>query len=399
MAKLTARKAQALTKPGLYSDGETLFLRVAAGGSKQWIQRIRVKGKRHDIGIGPFPLVSIGRARIEATRNRLAVWEGRDPLAEKRAKQMAATVPTFAAAQSAVLEAKAATWKGGADSGTAKQWRQSMDRYALPAIGDKRLDRVAQADVLAILTPIWTKRPAVARKLRQRLVSVFEYGTAHGHISSNPAGEAINGALPRTVAVKRHNRALPYGEVAATLDAVETFSGSLAARLALRLTILTAARNGEVRAARWDEFDIDAATWIVPAERMKTGREHRIPLSGAALETIERARTLDDGSGLVFPSPMKRGRPLSNMTLAGVLKSLGLADRATVHGFRSSFRDWCADTGKPREIAEAALAHTVGGTEGAYFRSDLFARRRRLMDSWAAFVTGQRGDVVALHGT
>ena len=182
------------------------------------------------------------------------------------------------------------------------------------------------------------------------------------------------------------------------LDTVEGSGASLAAKLALRLTVLTACRSGEVRGARWAEFDQAARPWTIPAARMKVGAEHRVPPSDAALALLERARALDDGSGVVFPSPMKRGQPLSDMTLTKVLRDTGLAERCTVHGFRSSFRDWCAETGKPREIAEATLAHTVGGVEGAYFSSDLFQRRRQLMDSWAAFLTGGRAKVVKLHG-
>ena len=166
---------------------------------------------------------------------------------------------------------------------------------------------------------------------------------------------------------------------------------SKAAKLCLRFLILTAARSGEARGATWVEVDSEAREWRIPGERMKGGAGHRVPLSDAALVVLERARALDDGSGLIFPSPLRPGRPLSPMTLTKILRDQGLAERGTVHGFRSSFRDWCAETGKPREVAEAALAHTVGGVEGAYFRSDLYARRRVLMDQWAAFLTGRRG--------
>ena len=192
--------------------------------------------------------------------------------------------------------------------------------------------------------------------------------------------EVIDGALPRMPAVTARLRALPYRELSAALDIVEGSRASLTAKLALRFVILTAARSGEVRGATWAEIDFDERAWRIPGDRMKSGTEHRVPLSEAALDVLEQARRLDDRSGLVFPSPVRRARALSNMTLTKVLRDTGLADRATVHGFRSSFRDWCADTGKPRELAEAALAHAVAGVEGAYFRSDLFARRRRLMD-------------------
>ena len=197
---------------------------------------------------------------------------------------------------------------------------------------------------------------------------------------------------------KAHFRALPSQEVAAALETVDGSKASKAAKLCLRFLILTAARSGEARGATWAEVDFEATEWRIPGERMKGGREHRVPLSDAAVAVLERARGLDDGSGLVFPSPLRPGRPLSPMTLTKILRDRGLADRATVHGFRSAFRDWCAETGKPREVAEAALAHTVGGVEGAYFRSDLYARRRVLIDQWAAFLTGTEAKVVRLYG-
>ena len=190
---------------------------------------------------------------------------------------------------------------------------------------------------------------------------------AHGYVSENVAGEGIDGALPRMPAVKQHFRALPYQEVAAALKAVEESRASKAGKLCLRFLILTAARSGEARGATWAEIDLDALEWRIPGKRMKEGREHRVPLSDTARDVLARAWLMEDGSGLIFPSPMRSGRPLSNMAPTKILRDRGPADRATVHGFRSTFRDWCAETGKPREIAEAALAHTVGGVEGLTF--------------------------------
>ena len=209
---------------------------------------------------------------------------------------------------------------------------------------------------------------------------------AHGWIETNPAGEAIDGALPAQPSVKSHLRALPYRELPAALDTIESSSTSPIVKLALRFLILTAGRSGEVRGATWTEFHQDV--WTIPGARMKAGTEHRVPLSDPALAVLEQALAYRDDSARVFPSPVRRGCKFSDMTLTRVLRNTGLAERAMVHGFRSSFRDWCADSGEPREVAEAALAHAVGGVEGAYFRSDLFARRRGLMDSWAAYLTG-----------
>ena len=273
-----------------------------------------------------------------------------------------------------------------------------MERHAFPILGDTRLDRIGREDVLRVLTPLWTSRPEQARKLRQWIRTTLGWAQAHGYIEHNIAGEAIDGALPAQPAVKEHLRALPYREVAGALETVDASRASLSAKLCLRFTVLTAARSGETRGALWSEIDLDAREWRIPANRMKAGVEHRIPLSDAALEVLEQARPLRNDSDLIFPSPVRRGRPLSDMALTKVLRDTGLSERATVHGFRSSFRDWCAETGKLREIAEAALAHVVGGVEGAYFRSDLFEKRRRLMDQWASYLTGSRGKVIKLHG-
>ena len=275
---------------------------------------------------------------------------------------------------------------------------QQMERHVLPTLGDKRVDHVDRGDVLAILTPIWTVKPEIARKLRQRMRAVLAWAEAHGHVTRNVAGEAIDGALPTMPSVKQHFRALPHSDVADALVTIAGSKASMAAKACLRFVVLTAVRSGEARLATWEEIDLEARVWRIPAERMKAGTEHRVPLTDEAVAVLHEVAPLRDDSGLVFPSPRKRGAPLSDMTLTKVLRDTGLADRAVVHGFRSSFRDWCADTGKPREIAEAALAHTVQGVEGAYFRSDLFERRRDLMDSWSRYVTGTSGKVVKFHG-
>ena len=221
--------------------------------------------------------------------------------------------------------------------------------------------------------------------VRQRIRAVLSWAQAHGFTSGNVAAEGIDGALPKVNGRKTHFRALPYREVGRALVTVEASPASLAARLCFRFLVLTVARSGEARGARWSEMDTEAREWRIPGDRTKAGALHRVALSPEAMAVLERARALDDGSELVFPGRQRR-RELSDMTLTKILRERALADRATVHGFRSSFRDWCAETGAPREIAEAALAHTVGGVEGAYFRSDLFERRRALMESWGAFL-------------
>ena len=389
---LTAAKAKALSEPGMHNDGRGLYLRVAPGGSKGWILRIAIDGRRRDIGLGGYPAVSLAKARQFADAHRLAVAEGRDPLAEKRRAKM----PTFAEAAAKVHEVNLPRWKNGKHT---DQWINTLRSYAFPTIGKLSLDRITRRDVLAILTPIWAAKPETARRVRQRIRTVLKWGQAHGYVEHNAAGEGIDGALPAMRRVRAHFRALPYVEVPGALETIDDSPAGLAAKLCMRFLILTAARSGEARGALWSEIDLDAREWRIPANRMKAGVEHRIPLSDAALAVLEQARPLRDDPGLLFPSPTRRGKPLSDMTLTKILRDNGLSDRATGHGFRSSFRDWTADTGKAREIAEAALAHTVGGVEGAYFRSDLFERRRRLMDDWGLFVTGATGtEVVQLRG-
>ncbi len=389
--KLTVKKITALNAPGMFGDGATLYLNVAAGGSKSWVQRLTINGQRHDIGLGGYPVVTLADARDAALDNRRLVRAGGDPLADKRKAKM----PTFREAAEKTYKANRPRWR---NAKVAANWMQQLERHTFKRLGDIPVDRIGREDVLAVLTPIWTSKPEIARKLRQRIRAILKWAQAHGYIEHNTAGEAIDGALPSMPAIKSHFRALPYQDVQAALGTIEASNASMAAKLCLRFVVLTASRSGEARGATWNEIDLEAGLWRIPAERMKAGAEHRVPLSDAAIEVLKGAERLRDDSGLVFPSPRKRGAPLSDMTLTKVLRDTGLAERCVVHGFRSSFRDWCADTGKPREIAEAALAHTVGGVEGAYFRSDLLERRQQLMDQWASFLTGGDAKVVKLHG-
>ena len=388
--KLTVKMVRAINRPGMYGDGNTLYLNVAPGGSKQWIQRLTIHGRRHDIGLGGCRYVTLAQAREIAYENRTLARRGGDPLATKRQVKMV----TFRQAAQRTYKTLRPRWR---NEKVAANWMQQLERHAFKKLGTLPVDRIGREDVLTVLTPIWTAKPETARRVRRAIRATLKWCQAHGFVEFNAAGEGVDGALPKMPAVKSHFRALPYREVASALETIQASRASLTAKLAFRFLVFTAARTSEIRGARWDEIDVDSRLWRIPGERMKNGTEHRVPLSAAALDVLDQARALHDGSGLVFPSPVRRGCQISNMTLTKVLRDSGLAERATVHGFRSSFRDWCAETGKPREIAEAALAHTVGGVEGAYFRSDLFERRSRLMDSWADYLTGSHAKVVSLH--
>ena len=380
---LSATRAKALKDPGRYADGGGLHLYISKAGRKSWVQRITIDRRRRDIGLGAFPSVGLAQAREKAADNRTAVAEGRDPLAEKHSPAM----PTFREAARAVHAANKPRWRNDRHSAS---WLQTLERHAMPTLGNTPLDRIDRGDVLRVLTPIWTTRPETARRVRQRMRTVFLWGMAHGFMGTNPAGEAIDGALPAMPKVKAHLRALPYQEVGAALEAVESSQASVAAKLCFRFLVLTAARSGEARGATWDEIDFRGQEWRIPSQRMKAGMEHRVPLSRQALDLLREASALRDESGLVFPSPLKWGSPLSDMTLTKVLRSVGLAERATVHGFRSSFKNWTLEqTDTPWAVSEAALAHFLGNaTEQAYARSDLFERRRALMQLWADYLTG-----------
>ena len=318
---------------------------------------------------------------------------GGDPLADKRR----AKAPTFREAAERTFEANRARWR---NNKTSSNWLQGMAKRVLPVLGDTRVDAISREDVLRVLTPIWTSRPEIARKLRSRIRAVLAWAQAHGHVEHNVAGEAIDGALPAMPAVKAHFRALPYPEVAAALETVQTSRASLSAKAALRFAVLTACRSGEARGATWAEIDLEAREWRIPATRMKTGVEHRVPLSDAAVAALEAVRPLRDRHDLLFPSPSRPGKALSDMTLTKVLRDTGLADRATVHGFRTAFRTWASEkTNADHAVMELCLAHHVGtAVERAYARSDLFDKRRRLMDQWAAYLTGGSAKVVRLHG-
>ena len=380
---LSATRVKGLEEPGRYADGGGLHLFISKTGGKSWVQRIMVGGRRRDIGLGGFPSVSLARAREKAAANRTAVADGRDPLAEKQLSAM----PTFREAARSAHEAYQPRWR---NPKYIANWMQVLERHAMPVLGNTLLDRIDRRAVLQVLSPIWTSRPETARRVRQRMRTIFRWAMAHGFMETNPAGEAIDGALPRMPKTKAHFRSLPYQEVTSALGTIEASQASMAAKLCLRFLVLTAARSGEARGTTWDEVDIEGREWRIPGERMKAGLEHRVPLSTQALEVLVEAAALRDESGLVFSSPLKAGSPMSDMTLTKVLRSTGLAQRATVHGFRSSFKNWTMEqTDTPWAVSEAALAHMLGNsTEQAYARSDLFERRRVLMQQWADYLSG-----------
>ena len=304
-----------------------------------------------------------------------------DPLADRKRRE---GIPSFQEAAEKVIDLHIPHWKDG--SRTAGIWRARLTEYAYPSIGHLKVHVLTTSDVLGVLTPIWATRRETARKLRQYIHAVMAWVVAEGHISSNPADtQVVGAALPKAGTKTTHQRALAYADVPAALAKIEASDAAQTTKLAIRFLTLTATRSGEVRGAMWDEVDEYATMWTIPGSRMKTGREHRVPLSGAALAILERAREYADGSDLLFPSVT--GKVISDSTLSKVFRSLGIP--ATPHGMRSSFRVWAAEcSDAPREIAEMALAHIEGSAaELAYRRTDYFDRRRELMAQWALVVT------------
>ena len=364
--------------PGRHADGNGLYLFVQPAGTRSWIQRLVIRGRRRELGLGAAALVSLAEARELALANRKLARMGGDPLADKRRVQ---GVPTFAEAARRVVEQKQGGWRG---RWHAQNWLRSLERYAFPRIGERPVSEVNSADVLEILTPIWHVKAETARAVRQRIRAMLEWAVAMELRADNPCDRVLPVLGPQSDIVQ-HRRALPHKDVAGAIETVRaSTSVAPAIKLAFEFLVLTAARSGEVRLATWDEIDTTGRVWTVPAMRMKAKREHRVPLCWRAAEILEAARTLGDGKSLVFP--MRSGKPMSATTLQKMLQYHRIA--AVAHGFRSSFRDWAAEeTDHPREVIEAALAHVIQNkVEAAYARSDLFERRRRLMDDWATYL-------------
>ena len=364
--------------PGRHADGNGLYLFVQPSGTSSWIQRLLIRGRRRELGLGSVALVPLAEAREKALANRKLARQGGDPLAEKRRTQ---GIPTFAEAAARVLEQKQGGWRNPRH---AREWLSSLRRLAFPRIGKMPVSEVTSADALEILTPIWHRKVETARRVRQRLRAVLEWAVAMEFRIDNPC-DRIGPVLGPQQDVTEHMQALPHREVAGVIRKVRASAAVPAAKLALEFLVLTAARWGEVRWAEWEEIDRSGRVWTVPARRMKANRRHRVPLCGRALEILEAAQTLKEGAGpLVFTHG--GGRPLHDSTLRRLLRELGVA--AVPHGFRSTFRDWAGEeTDHPREVIEAALAHVVRNrVEAAYARSDLFERRRILMDDWACYL-------------
>ena len=321
-------------------------------------------------------MITLGEAREKALANRRVVSQGKDP------RGTATRVPRFADAVERVIGIHSHSWK---DEGkTAKLWRSSLNAYAMPRLRHKTVDVITSSDIMGILVPIWTDKPETAKKVRQRIGALMKWAIAEGFRDDNPAGEIISAALPKNGHRVTHQRALPHAEVGAALKTIRDSNAWPATKLAFEFLTLTACRSNEARLADWGEIDFGAPIWTIPPARTKMGREHRIPLSSAALHVLRQALKLSDGTGSVFPS--QRGKVLTDSTISKLARENGIG--CVPHGMRSSFRDWAAECSDvPREVAEHALGHIEGSaSELAYRRTDFLERRARLMEEWGSYV-------------
>ncbi len=368
---------------GFYADGNGLYLKVDKSGAKRWIQRLVIHGKRRDMGLGSATLVSLADAREQARINRALARSGGDPLAEKRKEQPL----TFKESAYAVYEINKPSWK---NEKHAKQWINTLEKYTFPVIGDKLISQIDTPDILTVLQPIWLSKHETARRIKQRMSAVFKWAQAKQWRISDPT-DSIEKALPKHKKPVKHHKSLPFDEVSQAIETVKNSNALDVTKLAFEFLILTACRSGDVRGMRWSELEGDK--WVIPASRMKKEKEHRVPLSKRCMEILAITENMKDGSGLVFTN---NGKPLSDMVLSKLVKELNI--KAVPHGFRASFRGWTTEkTNYPWQICEFALAHIVGDeAERAYQRSDLFDKRRHMMEAWAQYVTNQKAEVIPL---
>lgn len=387
LKRLSPRSIATAKGPDLLADGGGLYLRVSGTGAKSWVFINRVGSKRSEIGLGSLRAVSLARARELAADCRAAVVEGKSP---KIALAGSKFIPTFGEIADAYLDAMSSKWK---NEKHVHQWRMTLAEYAKP-LRPLPVDEIGVEHVLACLKPHWGRRPETANRLRGRIERVLNAAKAAGHREGeNPAAWRghLENLLPARAKLSRgHHPALPFVEMPEFIANLRMREG--VAALALEFLILTACRSGEARGACWSEIDPEAKVWTIPAARMKGGRIHRVPLTDRALQIVTLVRPLRRADGLVFPG-LKRGAALSDMTLAAVLRRMGIPpSKASPHGFRSAFKDWATETTSfPNELSEAALAHISGdATERAYRRGDQFARRRELMEAWARHVEPQK---------
>ena len=374
---LTATFVKTVNAPGRYGDGRgshglSLLIKKMSNGrvSKSWSQRLILNGKPVMFGLGSFPVIGLAQAREICLRNKQAVIAGHDP----RIK-----IPTFREAAQAVIKVQAESWT---DQNSEMQWRQSLQDYVYPAIGTLPVDRVQANHVLQILLPHWAERNTTMARVKSRISTILQWSIANGYRNDDPVS-ALSAVLPKIKKQVEHFQSLHHAELGRALNAINENGEHWAIPACIRFIALTASRSGEARGMQWSEINFKAKTWAVPAERMKSRKPFTVPLSSAALDVLQAARGVSNANGLVFPT-VRGGKQLEANRLSRVVRPSGF----TVHGMRSSFRDWCGETGVSRELAELSLAHAIGNeTERAYFRSSLLEQRREVMEQWGQYLS------------
>lgn len=386
--RLSTLEVKAAKRPGWYGDGGGLYLEVDQHG-RRWVLRLTIDGRRRDLGLGSLHKVALPQARARAAEFRTLAYHGIDPIAakrESRKQQIVRAVPSFEQAANEVHRTRAQGWSNGKH---VDQWINTLRDHAFPAIGSRPVDAIGTPEILKVLTPIWLAKPETARRVRQRLKTVLEWARAAGHRSGENPVDLIGEALPKTAATRiEHHAALPFTEVEAFVRLLRNGGAEDVTKLAFEFLILTAARTIEIRRARWQEIDWQNHLWKRPAENMKARREHAVPLPDRAIAILHEIKQAVGGApeGLIF---REGKRPLSENRFLNARDALGYRERCTPHGFRSSFRDWAAETTQfSSEVVEMALAHTIKSkAEAAYRRGDLLAKRRMLMQAWADYIS------------
>jgi len=392
--ELTALKIKKLTIPGRYADGNNLYLEVDKSGARRWTLRVTILGRRRDMGLGGISTVSLEEARELAYQYRKIARSGGDPILERQKNRGLQTTLIYCTKK--VHEINLPTWK---NEKFAKQWLSSLEHHVFPTIGKLPISQVTSADILRVLTPIWNTKGDTAKKIKQRLRMIIKWARAQGYFQGDDPVELAEQALPKQLKSDDHHKSLEFEKLPEMISNLRKSKISLPTKLALEFTILSACRTSEVLNAKWEEIDLTKLIWSIPSERMKGGKVHQVPLTDRMTVILNDCKKLKTNNDLLFPSEIN-GEALSNNTMRLALKKRLKID-ATVHGMRSSFKDWASETTNfANEVSEMALAHTISNkTELAYRRRTLIEKRRHLMQKWSDYLNNKEGEVIELYKT
>ena len=392
--ELTALKIKKLTIPGRYADGNNLYLEVDKSGARRWTLRVTILGRRRDMGLGGISTVSLEEARELAYQYRKIARSGSDPILERQKNRGLQTTLIYCTKK--VHEINLPTWK---NEKFAKQWLSSLEHHVFPTIGKLPISQVTSADILRVLTPIWNTKGDTAKKIKQRLRMIIKWARAQGYFQGDDPVELAEQALPKQLKSDDHHKSLEFEKLPEMISNLRKSKISLPTKLALEFTILSACRTSEVLNAKWEEIDLTKLIWSIPSERMKGGKVHQVPLTDRMTVILNDCKKLKTNNDLLFPSEIN-GEALSNNTMRLALKKRLKID-ATVHGMRSSFKDWASETTNfANEVSEMALAHTISNkTELAYRRRTLIEKRRHLMQKWSDYLNNKEGEVIELYKT